>query len=239
MCCRRFKTLRLLLLSILVHTHNNCLQFFESCNFKMPRIFILALIVSEAVIVLGQADSCADKDPWCPDWREFCRLPTNEVSVLQFDSFIRGRCRKTCRSCNDPSPPVFDHHIPDGMQMPPVHCVRSINETELMQLPSDLTQFALNLYGEAVKLNEGKNIFFSPFSISAAFAMLAEGAKGNSATQLYNALVPKSGFSRNLRTLFTFALQNINRKEKPYQLDTANAAYVEQTYEVSFCTFFH
>ncbi|XP_054826854.1 alpha-1-antitrypsin-like isoform X1 [Eublepharis macularius] len=48
--------------------------------------------------------------------------------------------------------------------------------------------FAFRLYKQMSSDSDDKNIFFSPVSISTAFAMLALGAKSQTQTQIYNAL---------------------------------------------------
>jgi serine protease inhibitor len=44
--------------------------------------------------------------------------------------------------------------------------------------------FAVDLYGQLAKENPGKNLFFSPYSMSSALAMTAEGARGETAEQM-------------------------------------------------------
>ncbi len=48
--------------------------------------------------------------------------------------------------------------------------------------------FAVDLYGQLAKGNPGKNLFFSPYSVSSALAMTAEGARGETAEQMGKAL---------------------------------------------------
>lgn len=45
-------------------------------------------------------------------------------------------------------------------------------------------QFALDLYSELRKREEGENVFFSPYSISTALAMTYEGARGKTAEEM-------------------------------------------------------
>jgi len=45
-------------------------------------------------------------------------------------------------------------------------------------------QFATDLYGQLAKENRGKNLFFSPYSMSSAMAMTAEGARDETAGQM-------------------------------------------------------
>jgi serine protease inhibitor len=46
------------------------------------------------------------------------------------------------------------------------------------------SDFALDLYRQLAKENPGKNLFFSPYSLSSALAMTAEGARGETAAQM-------------------------------------------------------
>ena len=50
------------------------------------------------------------------------------------------------------------------------------------------SQFAVDLYKQVSRENEGKNIFFSPYSISSALAMAAEGARGETADEMAEVL---------------------------------------------------
>jgi serine protease inhibitor len=46
------------------------------------------------------------------------------------------------------------------------------------------SDFAFDLYKQLVKENDGKNLFFSPYSVSGALAMTAEGARGKTAAEM-------------------------------------------------------
>ena len=46
------------------------------------------------------------------------------------------------------------------------------------------SDFAFDLYAQFAKENAGKNMFFSPYSISSALAMTAEGARGETAVEM-------------------------------------------------------
>ena len=45
-------------------------------------------------------------------------------------------------------------------------------------------QFAADLYRQLAKENQGKNLFFSPYSMSSSLAMTAEGARGETSAQM-------------------------------------------------------
>src|SRR5271166_5008038 len=49
-------------------------------------------------------------------------------------------------------------------------------------------QFAANLYAQLDREQSGKNLFFSPTSISVALAMTAAGARGQTQSEMANVL---------------------------------------------------
>jgi len=90
-------------------------------------------------------------------------------------------------------------------------------------------KFAFDLYSE-LKKSESGNIFYSPYSISAALTMTYEGAKGQTADEM------KSVFHfpeiNTLRPNFAAIYNGINEgvKVKDYELRTGNALWVQQNY---------
>lgn len=50
------------------------------------------------------------------------------------------------------------------------------------------TDFAIDLYKQLASENDGDNLFFSPYSVSSAFAMVAEGARGHTAQEIGDVL---------------------------------------------------
>lgn len=88
-------------------------------------------------------------------------------------------------------------------------------------------QFALELYPEFNE--EGKNAFFSPWSISSALGMTYEGARGKTAEEMRDVLhFPENDIAR--RSSFASLYNKINEKEKAYELSTANALWAEKNY---------
>ncbi|XP_032078411.1 leukocyte elastase inhibitor-like isoform X2 [Thamnophis elegans] len=88
------------------------------------------------------------------------------------------------------------------------------------------SQFALDLFQE-LKDPTG-NVFFSPFSISSALAMVALGARGNTASQLLKTLHFEG--VEDLHSLFHRLNTKINRSNAPYILKLANRLYGEKTF---------
>ncbi len=87
-------------------------------------------------------------------------------------------------------------------------------------------QFALEFYDEINK--QGENVFFSPYSISAALAMTYEGANGQTADEMKSVFhFPENNV---LRPNFAAIYNDINQIDKQYQLNTGNALWVQQDY---------
>lgn len=55
---------------------------------------------------------------------------------------------------------------------------------ELREVVKSNSDFALDLYARLAQENQGKNLFFSPYSLSSALAMVAEGARSETAEQM-------------------------------------------------------
>lgn len=88
-------------------------------------------------------------------------------------------------------------------------------------------QFALEMYSEINE--EGKNLFFSPWSISSALAMTFEGAKGQTREEMKNTLhFQENDLDR--RSSFAGLYNTINSGNKEYELNTANALWAQKDY---------
>ena len=88
-------------------------------------------------------------------------------------------------------------------------------------------QFAFDLYSK-YKSEEG-NIFFSPYSISTALAMTYEGARGKTAEEMQSVFhFPQDENMR--KPAFAKIYNDINKKDKPYKLSTANALWAQKDY---------
>uniref|UniRef100_A0A8C3XY81 Serpin B10 n=1 Tax=Catharus ustulatus TaxID=91951 RepID=A0A8C3XY81_CATUS len=115
-----------------------------------------------------------------------------------------------------------------------------------METPSVSTNsFTLDLYKKLNETSKGQNIFFSPWSIATALAMVHLGAKGDTATQMaevsseishvppYRGFLPKCspcGQTENIHSGFKKLLSDINKRRTTYLLKSANRLYEEKTY---------
>ena len=89
-------------------------------------------------------------------------------------------------------------------------------------------EFAFELYSELNRDNNG-NVFYSPYSISAALAMTYEGAKGQTASEMQSVFhFPDSDI---LRPNFAAIYNGINSGDNAYELRTGNALWAQYDYE--------
>ncbi|XP_061569378.1 leukocyte elastase inhibitor-like isoform X2 [Cololabis saira] len=92
------------------------------------------------------------------------------------------------------------------------------------------TSFSLDLLKTLGDTDKTANIFYSPFSISSALAMVMLGARGNTAAQMSESL--KTGDCKDdLHTSFAQLLSQLNKSGAPYVLSVANRLYGEQSYQ--------
>ncbi|NXT21926.1 SPB10 protein, partial [Syrrhaptes paradoxus] len=117
-------------------------------------------------------------------------------------------------------------------------------------------KFTVDLFNKLNETNRGKNIFFSPWSISSALALTYLGAKGNTATEMAEVLcfteaagaegssVARPSWGRpkrrkmdsehkkaeNIHSGFKELQTAINKPRSTYSLKTANRIYVEKTF---------
>jgi serpin B len=105
-------------------------------------------------------------------------------------------------------------------------------------------QFSLDLYNKySAAKKEDENIFFSPFSISSAIAMVYEGAKGKTAEEIQSVFhfpaevkVLREGYQNIYNNI-----NNNNNESKTdlsifqvegYKLNTANALWIQNNYQL-------
>ncbi|XP_035514373.1 leukocyte elastase inhibitor-like isoform X3 [Morone saxatilis] len=103
-----------------------------------------------------------------------------------------------------------------------------------MASPTPLTKanttFSLALFKKLSDDDKAGNIFYSPFSISSALAMVMLGARGNTATQMSECLKTKDSMD-DVHVSFAQLLSELNKPDAPYALSVANRLYGEQSYQ--------
>lgn len=92
-------------------------------------------------------------------------------------------------------------------------------------------QFAFELYQNLREKETGKNIFFSPYSISTALSMVYEGARGETADEIRSVFhLPEDDTTR--RSSVAAIYNRLNPKNASYQLKTANALWVQNDHPI-------
>uniref|UniRef100_A0A8C0J333 Serpin domain-containing protein n=1 Tax=Chelonoidis abingdonii TaxID=106734 RepID=A0A8C0J333_CHEAB len=100
--------------------------------------------------------------------------------------------------------------------------------TTFLQLAPSNADFAFRFYKQIKSEEANKNIFFSPLSISTAFAMLSLGAKSTTLSQIHK------GLSFNLTEIeereihegFRHLIHMLNRPDSEIQLNMGNALFI-------------
>uniref|UniRef100_G3NAU6 Leukocyte elastase inhibitor n=1 Tax=Gasterosteus aculeatus TaxID=69293 RepID=G3NAU6_GASAC len=94
------------------------------------------------------------------------------------------------------------------------------------------TTFSLALLKKFGDKDKTANVFYSPFSISSALAMVMLGAKGNTATQMSETISSNYEDSGDdVHVSFAQLLSELNKAGAPYALSVANRLYGEKSYE--------
>jgi len=93
------------------------------------------------------------------------------------------------------------------------------------------TRFGFDLFSRLADGKEasGENVFFSPLSISTAFALSYEGARGSTAGQIQSVLhFPVDNNTR--RSEYSALIAGLNSASSGYTISLANALWAEKTY---------
>lgn len=107
----------------------------------------------------------------------------------------------------------------------------SFPEDTMKDLTRANTKFALDMYASLCR-NQG-NIFYSPYSISTALAMTYAGACGNTEKEMAQAL-HFDLLEEDIHPAFSELQSHLQKiqKEEPVILNSANALWVEKTYQL-------
>ncbi|XP_051006793.1 serine protease inhibitor A3N-like [Acomys russatus] len=107
-------------------------------------------------------------------------------------------------------------------------------QMDSLTLASINTDFAFSLYKELVSKNPGKNVLFSPFSISSALAVLSLGANSNTLEEILEGLkfniteTPEADIHQG----FEHLLHMLSRPEDQVQISTGSAMFIEKRLQI-------
>uniref|UniRef100_A0A8C5WZX7 Serpin domain-containing protein n=1 Tax=Malurus cyaneus samueli TaxID=2593467 RepID=A0A8C5WZX7_9PASS len=109
-----------------------------------------------------------------------------------------------------------------------------------IMVSTSVGKFTVDLFNKLNETNKGKNIFFSPWSVSAALALTYLGAKGTTATEMAEVLHFTQGAgaessssnkqAADIHSGFKKLLTAINKPRSTYSLRSANRIYMEKTF---------
>ncbi len=110
--------------------------------------------------------------------------------------------------------------------------IQKINETfTWVSFVDSNNLFAFDLYNKYKDKYSNENIFFSPYSIESALTMTYEWANWSTADEMRHVLHLSDNYNE-LRTSFNEIYNEINDETNEYKLNTANALWLEDTYEL-------
>lgn len=151
-------------------------------------------------------------------------MDRNVINLLLLASFvalgsIAAGCTDMPGTTSADSASLAGQETPDNRTAPDASVVAGNN------------RFAADLYRQLASepANAGKNIFFSPYSISSALAITYEGARGTTADEIASVLhLPTNETPR--REGFAAMDAVLNRGDANYTLRTANALWAQEAY---------
>ena len=105
----------------------------------------------------------------------------------------------------------------------------SVSLTDMQEVVAANNDFAMALYGRIRNNSVGSNIFFSPFSVSSALAMVYAGADGNTKTEMGKVLKLDS-VAGSVHAGFNQLFEAFNDPTNNYTLNVANAFFGRNEY---------
>ncbi|XP_042301428.1 alpha-1-antitrypsin-like isoform X2 [Sceloporus undulatus] len=125
---------------------------------------------------------------------------------------------------------AHSHHVPTHHHHDHHPPSEDHSNSSYLKIAPRNAYFAFKVFHQLVSENAGKNVFFSPLSISAAFAMVSMGAKSNTLSQLLTAL----GFNQTefneqeIHEGFHQLLHLLNLPQSETELSTGNALFTHE-----------
>jgi serpin B len=158
------------------------------------------------------------------------RAGTGALVALLIAGIVVAGCTGTGHGAGlSPSPATSPSA--DGVATPAPGPADTGNAGDALAVAEGNNRFAADLYAAlaATPPNANKNLFFSPFSLSSALAITAEGARGKTADEIVSVIhLPVNETAR--RSGFAGINAGINNGSTGYTLRTANALWAEKTY---------
>uniref|UniRef100_A0A8C5WHI6 Serpin domain-containing protein n=1 Tax=Leptobrachium leishanense TaxID=445787 RepID=A0A8C5WHI6_9ANUR len=102
------------------------------------------------------------------------------------------------------------------------------------KIASANVQFSIKLFRQLAAACPSKNVFFSPLSVSTAFAMLSQGAKGQTHDQILEGLFFDTSeiSKKKIRAGFQHLQYILNDPDSELQLSSGNALFIDKKIKV-------
>jgi len=111
--------------------------------------------------------------------------------------------------------------------------VKTLTLTEEEQVIKDQqNEFSLDLLKRVNAQENGENVVLSPMSVAVVCAMLANGAEGNTLTQILNTIGAQGYDIADLNDYYQNLLTNLPRLDKYTDMKIADAIWVDDAYKV-------
>jgi serpin B len=193
---------------------------------NLTLLLLVALLLLAGCAQVNPPQGCTQEARVCPDGSAVGRAGPN----CTFAPCPNCTCPQGYIQEADVCNPACYYSTPRCL-MPSILCNRTQGNASVESSSSVVdanNRFALELYSQ-YKSQDG-NIFFSPYSISTALAMTYEGARGATADEMQSVLhFPTDNNTR--RSGFAEIYSEINKKNKSYNLSTANALWAQKDYK--------
>jgi len=183
---------------------------------------VVALFLLAGCLQTNPPRACTEEAKLCPDGSyvgrtgpncEFAPCPNTTNCTCPQGYILEGD------TCN----PACYYSTPKCLR-PSILCNTALENYSVVNASN---QFAFELYTKYA--SQDGNIFFSPYSISTALAMTYEGARGKTAEEMQSVFhFPQENSTR--RVGFAAIYSEINKKDKKYNLSTANALWAQKDY---------
>ncbi len=106
-----------------------------------------------------------------------------------------------------------------------------MSTNELLTLADNNNQFAFTLFDKLYD-DEAGNIFFSPYSISKALAVVYAGANGDTKTEMASVLNFEIEHEEQLHNSFNGLDLHLNQNDENYTFEVANAMWPQKDFPV-------
>ncbi|NWS37794.1 A1AT2 antiproteinase, partial [Probosciger aterrimus] len=154
--------------------------------------------------------------------------PNFSLCLLLAGLYTVAHCHQHPRYPNKQDDPKGTYHPGQSSHGEGVYPIKNNTFGKLVSSNAD---FAFSFYKLTASEATDQNIFFSPISISASFAMLALGAKSATLTQILEGLAFNLEKTREqeIHEGFCQLLHMLNRSDSELQLSLGNALFIEET----------